>query len=245
MALPHNKVCSMRRFIPLLLLVCACGISPKASAAVLITADDTYAYVNDASSSNTDQQSNTGGTAAIATLPGYSSSVISVFNPASLSGTFAQSRAGNYGGIAYGQVLAYFTTDANVPYTAAGTFSNSDGATKLLAKLRDTTTNSVVFESVQQSVGGPAVFNLGGLAGNDYNVFSGSLTGTLLANHSYEWLGYAYTYAFPGPDNGATASGNVSLAIGAVPEFSSVIVWSLLALTIGGAGWRRRFKPTM
>jgi hypothetical protein len=230
----------MRRSIALLLLSCACGTAPKASAAVVITADDTYAYVNDASSSNTDQQSNTGGTTAIATLPGYSSSVISVFNPASLSGTFAQSRAGNYGGTAYGQVLGYFTTDANVPYTAAGTFSNSDGATKLLAKLRDTTTNSVVFESVQQSIGGPAVFNLGGLAGNDFNVFSGSLTGTLLANHSYEWLSYAYTYAFPGPDNGATAGGNVSLTIGAVPEFSSVIVWSVVVLTLGSGGWLRR-----
>jgi hypothetical protein len=233
----------MRRSIALLLLVCACGIAPKASAAVLITADDTYANVNDASSSNTDQQSNTGGTTAIATLPGYSSSVISIFNPSNLSATVAQSRAGNYGGIAYGQVLGYFTTDSNVPYTAAGTFSNSDGATKLLAKLRDTTTNYILFESVQQSVGGPAVFNLGGLTGNDYNVFSGSLSGILLANHSYEWLSYAYTYAFPGPDNGATASGNVSLSIGAVPEFSSVIVWSLLALTIGGTGWWKRRLP--
>src|SRR5829696_2994966 len=106
----------MRRSIALLLLVCAaCSMTPKASAAVVISADDTYAYVNDASSSNTDQQSNTSGTTAIATLPGYSSSVISIFNPASLSGTFAQSRAGNYGGTAYGQVLGYFTTDANVP----------------------------------------------------------------------------------------------------------------------------------
>ena len=60
---------------------------------------------------------------------------------------------------------------------------------------------------------------------------------TLLAGHSCRWLGTTETQAYPSPDVGAEASGNVSLSIGtaAVPEFSSVIVWSLVVMTLGGA----------
>jgi hypothetical protein len=47
-------------------------------------------------------------------------------------------------------------------------------------------------------------------------------------------------------DGGATASGEASLTFGptaaAVLEASSVIVWSLLALIIGSAGWWQRSK---
>ena len=48
------------------------------------------------------------------------------------------------------------------------------------------------------------------------------------------------TVAFSGYQAGRNGLDDISLAptVGAVPEVSSVIVWSLLTLTIGGASWR-------
>jgi hypothetical protein len=227
----------MRRFIALLLLICVCGPASKASAAVVISYDDTDAQVYNGSSGNDTDLANTGGTIAVATLPGYSSTVTSLFNPASMSGSFVQSRQGN--GYSTGQLVAVFTTDANTSYTVGGSFSNSGGDTVLYSEVYDLTDSSFVFLSSQESAGGPAAFTVGGLAGNYQNFLSGSLTGTLLAGHTYDWVGYATTLAYPEPDGGAEAGGYVTLTLGtaAVPEASSMIVWSLLALTIGGAGW--------
>jgi hypothetical protein len=106
--------------------------------------------------------------------------------------------------------------------------------------LIDVDTLTYVFRSEQSNIGGVTLLTLGGTAGNDYNILSGSLTGTLLAGHTYIWNGFAQTQAYPTEDGGATGSGDVSLTIGAVPEVSSAIVWSLLGLTIGGTIWLQK-----
>ena len=234
----------MQRLIALLLLLCACGPAFQASAAVVITLDDTLAQVSDSSTYDGDDQFNTGGTLAVATiLPSYSSATTSLFNSAIMSASFVQSRGGNLEGYSDGYVASYFTPDANMSYTAVGSYSNSGGVTYFASQLYDATADVVLFESIQESNGVAAAFTLGGLAGNTTNNYwEGSLTGTLLADHNYEWWSDAYTFAGYDADGGATASGEVSLTFGtaAVPEASSLIVWSLLALTIGGAGrWQR------
>src|SRR2546429_9409240 len=86
----------MRRFIALILLLGVCGLVSKASAAVVITFDDTQAFIVDGPSSDSDDQMNTGGTTAIATLPGYSSTTTSLFNSAIMAGSFVQTRGGDY-----------------------------------------------------------------------------------------------------------------------------------------------------
>jgi hypothetical protein len=231
----------LRRFIALLLLISVCGPASQTSAAVVINYANTYAQVYNGPTSNSNNQSNTGGAIAVATLPGYSSTTISLINSASMSASFVQSRPGSLYAVTDGRVNSGFTTDVNVPYTAGGSFSNPAGYTLLFAQLFDISTNSFLFYSDQESSSGPAVFTLGGTAGNSADYFQGSLTGTLLAGHLYEWYGEASSRTNP-TDDGATATGGISLTIGAVPEVSSAIVWSLLALTIGGAGWWTRLK---
>jgi hypothetical protein len=240
------KGCTMRRLIALLSLLGVCGLASQASAVVLISVDETYAQVSNGSSEDTANLVNTGGTVAIATLPGYLSTTTSNFSTAGdsavFSGGFVHARQGDQFGSAYGFVAALFTTDTDVTYSARGTYSSSDGDSGLVSYLYDNTTSISLYSSYQESFYGPAAFNLGGTAGNYGNAFSGSLTGTLLAGHSYTWLGAASTGGYPVSDLGAAAGGNVSLTIGeaAVPEASSVIVWSLLAVTIGGACWWRQ-----
>jgi hypothetical protein len=237
----------MPRFIALMLLLCACA---PASAAVVISSDDTFAQVVSGSSNNTQDLMNTGGTVASANLLGYSSTTTSSFstvgNSAAFSGSFVHVRSGAHADDSQGAVSAYFTPDVDVSYTASGTYSNSGGFTELNSGLYDYTTYypTALYYSSQQSAGGPAAFTLGGTAGNYGNYFEGSLTGTLLAGHLYFWGAGAYTQAYPNADLGANAGGSVSLTFSAtvVPEFSSVFVWSLLAVTIGGAGWWKRSK---
>lgn len=232
----------MRRFIPLMFLVYSCGPAFQASAAVVFSQNETYASVSDGTSNNSAYFPNTGGTVAFAPLGIYSSTTTSLFNSAIMSGSFVQSRPGDINSYSYGSVSANFTTDVDVPYTAGGSYSNSGGYTQLFASLYDFTADDFLFYMNQESyiTGGPAAFTLGGTTGDYYNNL-GSLTGTLLAGHAYGWYAQASTQALFGADNGAEAGGNVSLTLAAtvVPEFSSVIVWSLVALMIGGVCWWR------
>ena len=234
-----------------MLLLSGCVLASPASAAISISGGETYSEVNDQQGgSNYADIFNPSGTIATAGVPGYLSQTTTNFstagNSASFSGAFVQSRQGYFGSYSYGAFLVYFSPSTNLPYAASGSYSNTNGYTYLYSYLYDYTTNTYPFISDQESQGGGAAsFTLGGAGGNYANNFAGSLTGTLTAGDSYLWVVNAYTQAVPTADLGAAASGSLSLRIGttaAVPEFSSVIVWSLLALTIGGAGWWQRAK---
>ena len=123
----------MRPNIALLLLVAIFGSASKASAGVVITYDNTLGQVYDGEATFNSDHTDTGGVIAVATLPGYSSTVTSVFNPASMSGTFVQSRSGTANSYTLGQVSSNFTTDANVSYTVGGAL-----------RIRPATRNSIV-----------------------------------------------------------------------------------------------------
>jgi hypothetical protein len=240
----------VRRLTTFMLLLGGCVLTSPASAAISISSGETYSEVSDQQGGyNYADLFNSSGAIATASLPGYISQTTTAYstvgNSAIFSGAFNQSRQGNFGGYSYGALLVYFSPDTNLPYAAGGSYSNTNGFTYLYSYLYDYTTNTYPFVSDQESQFGPDSFTLGGAGGDYINTFTGSLTGTLTAGDSYLWIVNAYTQAVPTADLGAAASGSLSLTIGtiaAVPEFSSVIVWSLLALTIGGAGWWQRAR---
>lgn len=241
----------MRRFVISLSLLVVCGLAMRSSGAVVISYAQTDAGVSDGVSFPLQESLDTGGAVVSASLPGYSSTTTSSFsttgNSAVLSESFAQPhREGNANGYDQSYFDVYFSSDVDVPYSASGSYSNSSGFTNLTSYLVDRTTFTYLFYNYQYSVGGPAAFSLGGTAGNFDNYFFGSLTGTLLAGHVYEWWGAGVTQAYPGADLGAEAGGGVSLAIGAaaVPEATSVFVWSVLVLLIGAVSWfGAKMKP--
>jgi hypothetical protein len=225
-----------------------CGLSMRAYAAVVIDADRTYAEIStDSSTFHTDDQQDTGGTVASkSNLPGYSSTTTSTFatpgDSATLLATFEQQRGGDYQGYSYGFITVDFTTSVNATYNASGAYANNAGFTSMHGYLYDLTANAFLYFSTQSSDVADT-FILGGMGGSWANVFDGSLSGLLLAGHSYQWKAESYTYAMDSADLGATASGSQTLQIvgpAAVPELSSVVVWSLLAVTLCSAGWRRR-----
>jgi hypothetical protein len=240
----------MRRFVAVLSLQLVCGLASQSPGAVVISYSQTDAGVSDGVSFPLQESLDTGGAVVSASLPGYSSTTTSSFSTAGNSAVLSESfdqphREGNTNGYDQSYFDVYFSSDVDVPYGASGSYSNSGGFTNLTSYLVDRTTFTYLFFNYQYSQGGPAAFSLGGTAGNLDNFFLGSLTGTLLAGDVYEWWGGGVSQAYPVADLGAAASGGVSLTIetlSAVPEASSLIVWSLLALTIGGARWWQRAK---
>jgi hypothetical protein len=188
---------------------------------------------------------------AVASSPGSSylstttGSFVSIGDSATFTTTFDQKRLGTRFDQASGVFSANFTTTVPVYYFISGYYENSGGQTNLSAHLWHGLVVSDML-SVQESFGGPELFTVGGYGGNFYNQFSGSLSGILLPGETYTWIASTYSRAEPTDDLGAVASGTVTLtigpAVGAVPEASSVIVWSLLSLSIGGIGWWQKRK---
>jgi hypothetical protein len=228
------------------LCLCCMGLAPKAFASIVISFPSTQAQVSDGTNLADAQNYDPAGTPAVATLGAYSSATNPVYVTAgaypSLLATFTQIRPGDYGSYAAGQVNLNFISDINARYTAAGLYSNPSGISLFQSYLFDATDNFTVYNSAQVSVGGPVVFTLGGADGNVANLSEGSLTGTLIAGHTYSWYAATTTQAYPEADLGAEAGGGATLSLQPVPEFSSVIVWSLLALAIGGVCWWQRTR---
>jgi hypothetical protein len=225
-----------------LALIIALAWATSTSATILIRDDETFAQVADGMTANIADLFDPQGTTAFASLPGVSSTTTSTFfttgNSGIFSATFVQSRDGALNGGAYSAIEAAFTTDVNVPYTAVGTYWNSEGRGQLFSYLYDHTENSYPYLSDQVSVGASAAFTLGETEGNFDNDNSGSLTGMLLPGHAYQWHVQVFTDAYLAADRGANANGKVSLILGVVPENSSTIDLSLFLLTIGCTRWR-------
>lgn len=249
-----------KTIITLLFGLAVCGAASLAPAAITIVSggevlaavynSHLYAYNNSFEL--------TGDEVSVA-LSGYSSktigdwSVSDLGNSATFSTTFIQDRVGGVlSTLADGTTDVYFTVTEDLPYTIAGTYttiSNSfmplTGKTVLYAELFDLTEGHFVFRNDQRSIGGSATLSLGGLGGNSNNYLQGSLTGTLLADHQYEWYVAANTQTYPSVDNGASAFGSMSLMVGSseaaeTPEPASMVVWSLLGLSFAAAKRRRR-----
>ena len=168
-----------------------------------------------------------------------------------LSHDFQHSRAG--GAYHYAQTYAnaiVFTVDIDTIYTLSGYYTVDDvsgaGTSYLNGYLYDQTSNSILLSSTQSSQNtADESFILGLTEGDASNNLEGSLTGDLLAGHSYVWRFNAYTQAYPDADGGASAVGNVTLKIGGSEAVPLPAAFPLLASGLGGLGllgWRRKRK---
>lgn len=234
----------MQRFIALLITVGVFDVAIETPAAVMIDSVQTVAGVAYPDFADFLDLPTLGPATVIS---GDYSSTSEIFlstvgDSTIMSASFDQARQGVMGSLSIGFISVDFTPDVDVHYTAAGTYSNSAGRTYLEGTLFEIDT-ALRYRSIQISHGIPDAFTLGGSVGNYDNDFDGSLTGKLLAGHHYTWYAQVHTWAYDEDDEGATADGSVSLTLSPVPEFSSLIVWSLLAVSIGGFGWRHRPKP--
>ena len=234
----------MKRAIQLL---CVLGILELASStfgAISIFNGYTDAFVYDGSTYVDSPSFNTSGANQNATLGGYSSTTSTVYSTsgdtASFTAAVAHVRQGDFSGEAYSQIQVDFVPANGGTYTAAGVYLNSSGYTLLSSYLFDSNTSSYLYNSSQESLGGPASFTLGGTSGNYNNNFTGSLTGSLVPGDSYTWAATIFTVGFPDADAGASPEGSVSLSIAPVPENSSAVVWSLLGLVVGATTWWMR-----
>jgi hypothetical protein len=165
--------------------------------------------------------------------------------------------AGFLGGWGEGTSALQFTTDADTPYELSGIYGGSDTIylTAWLVDVTDSAHPATLFYNMQRLQGGLPIteLTLGGTVG-DYipAELQGSLTGQLLAGHTYEWSFAAVL----GIDSGrygmvGEATGNIKLVLGevtdpgtpgVVPEAASMLTWCGLALTAywGKTARRRR-----
>lgn len=237
----------MRRITGLLVVFGLCSFVSRSPAAIVISADDTYAQVNLGLTTNTDQQLNsgTGANAHALFSLAHESFTKSTFTPTLLHGSYVQTRPGQQGAVTLGYYSATFSVSTNSTYSALGSYSSSDGLTHFHVHLYDNTTSSYLFVNEQVSDGGPAGFLVNNTAGNVSNILTGNASGTLLTGHSYQWYALAYSQAFSAPDVGTLSLGSAALLVTELPEQSSLIVWSVLAVAIGGACWWKRGKAAV
>lgn len=130
-----------------------------------------------------------------------------------------------------------FTATADSTYQLSGAFNSDagDGTVLYFARLLDVTTNSILFNNIQESRGTtlvPSNFLLGGTDGNWGSVtVAGSLSGLLLAGHQYQLRYDALIQSVPESTSTASAAGHFALDLASVPEPTSLM---LLILGLGG-----------
>ncbi len=159
-----------------------------------------------------------------------------------------QSRGGD--GDAYSYVYHLdFTANEDATYLLSGYYNVTNvgaetGTIQLTAQLWDYTPplpiSTLAYSSqVSLDATNPA-FTLGGTAG-EVNSNVGSLFGNLVAGHTYYFQQIARTSAI-NPNWSATATGNINLTItrAAVPEPSTIAMWSIVGLIGGIIAWRKR-----
>ena len=156
-----------------------------------------------------------------------------------------QTRTGEYSrfGDAHGDIL--FTPTITGTYAASGTYAVTDttapGYVVINASLYDRTDGQFRFDDAQTNYVTPNTqFTLGGATGDGGNRVIGSLTGPLVAGHTYELKYGFFTQAYPEADGGATAVGQLTLNL--TPEPGTAAGIAVLAL--GAVGRRRRERKT-
>ncbi len=207
----------------------------NSQASIVVTSSSTQAYAFNGTVFDFDAPLNMLGVTIDAVAAPYVSESIGnasfAGDSALFTADFDQIRGGVASGFTQGIVSISFSTTVDVPFAASSSFSHSAGHTEFLNSLSDTTSGIVsIYSSFQMSDASLA------------NLTFGTVTGTLLAGHSYEWIVNALAVGLQN-DAGATAVGSATLRIGevqAVPELPSMAVWSLLATILGGAAWARR-----
>ena len=169
--------------------------------------------------------------------------------------SFNHKRFGYPEGYSQSRGILQFTVASDTTYELSGNYNvdhgrGVSGRTVLRSYLGDATGSTYWVNSEQESKStGNESFVLGGSGGDEFNYFSGSLSGALVPGQTYEFSFEALTEAHhPDDDTGATASGMVTLKIGggapeeddrAVPDSGATAVLMGLAL-LGLAAARRR-----
>jgi hypothetical protein len=233
---------SMRVVTGLLVVFGLCSLVSRSPAAIVLSGDDTYAHVAIGLTTNTDQQLNSGTGAnahALFSLV-HESLTKSTFTSTFLHGSYIQSRPGQQGSVSLGYYSGTFSVSVNSIYQVLGNITNADGLTHFHLHLYDNTTSSYLFVNEQVSDGVGANFTYGQTTGNVSNILTGNASGPLLTSHSYTWYALAYTQALSAPDFGSSLLGSAALLVTELPEQSSLVVWSVLAVAIGGVCWWKR-----
>jgi hypothetical protein len=165
-------------------------------------------------------------------------------SPAGFDIGFEIEVAATPGSRAYSSGQIYFTVDALAGYAFSGGVSVYDPLENTydlhyFARLRDTSSGQVMFESNQLSedILEQAYFNLGEENGTAFNLLIGSMTGSLMPGVVYE-LDYMtdVTRAQMGFGGRTSLWGDLNMTLTSVPEPSTAI---LLGLGLLGLGLRR------
>jgi hypothetical protein len=228
-----------------------------ASAAVTITNGSIYALVHENATENSDAVYNgeyyiDGGTGSASALgvPGFLSQCDRIVSGDAITHNFEQMRKAGLYDYALGEVYTYIEVDFDTPFSLSGSFTNSAGYTDMYTVLIDISLNTLLYRSaLSNSADAPYSAVVGGTDGNQGYTLEGSESGILLAGHTYQFYSYAHTFAYPSADDGATATGEITLQFGdpdveIVPEPASITVWSCLGLT-AIIGLRRSLTPSM
>lgn len=106
----------------------------------------------------------------------------------------------------------------NTTYAISGTYNashpGSSGYVFQEAQLANVNGFTPFYEYGYSTATINETLTLGALNDGESNAGFGTLTGTLMAGHTYRFYFNSYIQAYPDPDNGATADGCVTLSIG-------------------------------
>jgi hypothetical protein len=205
-----------------LMMIAQANASP-----ITITSSNFYAISWDGiSGSNVaTDNSTTFGSRTVTATDGGSTSTTSINwtdtgTGALLDFNFDQTRTGAFNSYAQAHESSlYFTVNADTTYSLSGMFSATDvgspGRVYSEVVLQDTA-SGMLFQDFSQSLyTANETFTLGVAGDGDVsNTTNGSLTGALLAGHNYRFYFNEFIQAYPSADQGASATGCVTLSIG-------------------------------
>ncbi len=153
--------------------------------------------------------------------------------------TFDHSRAA----AEFSQAQSYagfnFILDEDVDYALDGLYAAVDAEGRrifLAVGLIDVTASSTLLQSSQESNSTPNESFAVGLEEGEISALVGSLTGSLVAGHEYQFSVQSLLYADDSASSAATASGSVTLTFVPEPSTTVLIALGLVGLVFRGRG---------
>jgi len=166
--------------------------------------------------------------------------------------TFDHARDGSGGSSVLSSGSTVFTANGSATYTISGGYNLSGyrgiELSVLLVDVTDSFNEVSLFENAQTSVAAMnQAFTVGGTAGDDFNLLTGTLTGSLVAGNDYMFL-YDFTILSDLPpdqtgDPAASAVGFLNLDIALSDVTTNIPAPGGVALAMVGfgfTGWLRR-----